>query len=266
MKNIIILGVNADIGRNIANLYLKNNYKVIGTYRKKKPKDILFKYKKNFKFLKCDITDNNDVRKLKFFIKKNKFKWNTIFSSVGTSKPIGKFFKINFKNWQKSVDVNFLSQIKVVHSLYPLRNKKYISNIVFLAGGGTNNPFRFYSAYCVSKIALIKICELIDDEYKDVNIFIVGPGFTKTKTHLETLKAGKNAGSNLNRVLNFLRSKNKGTSFEDIFKCINWGINKGKKIVSGRNFSVVHDKWGHSELEKKLILDKNMFKLRRYKN
>ena len=49
MKNIIILGVNADIGRNIANLYLKNNYKVLGTYRKKKPEDILLKHKKNFK-------------------------------------------------------------------------------------------------------------------------------------------------------------------------------------------------------------------------
>ena len=70
MKNIIILGVNADIGRNIANLYLKNNYKIIGTYRKKKPEDILLKHKKNIKFLKCDITNDNDVRKLKIFIKK----------------------------------------------------------------------------------------------------------------------------------------------------------------------------------------------------
>ena len=30
----------------------------------------------------------------------------------------------------------------------------------YSAGGGTNNPFTNYSAYCVSKIALIKMCEL----------------------------------------------------------------------------------------------------------
>ena len=35
------------------------------------------------------------------------------------------------------------------------------------------------------------MCELIDDENKNLNCFIVGPGFTKTKTHFETIKAGK---------------------------------------------------------------------------
>ena len=50
-----------------------------------------------------------------------------------------------------------------------------------MAGGGTNNPFTNYSAYCVSKIALIKMCELIDDEYKNLNVFIIGPGLLKPK-------------------------------------------------------------------------------------
>ena len=36
MKKILILGVNADIGKNIAN-FLQDGLKVIGTYRKKKP-------------------------------------------------------------------------------------------------------------------------------------------------------------------------------------------------------------------------------------
>ena len=37
-------------------------------------------------------------------------------------------------------------------------------------------------------------------KYKNINTFIIGPGFTKTKTHIETLKAGKKAGSNYLRV------------------------------------------------------------------
>ena len=46
------------------------------------------------------------------------------------------------------------------------------------------------------------MCELLDDEIKNLNIFILGPGFTKTKTHFETLKAGKLAGKIL-KVKNF---------------------------------------------------------------
>ena len=34
-KVIIILGVNADIGKNIAKYFLNENYFIIGTYRKK---------------------------------------------------------------------------------------------------------------------------------------------------------------------------------------------------------------------------------------
>ena len=55
------------------------------------------------------------------------------------------------------------------------------------------------------------------NEIKNLNIFILGPGFTKTKTHFETLKAGKLAGKNFKRVKNFLKSKQTGTTFKEIF-------------------------------------------------
>ena len=103
-------------------------------------------------------------------LKKIKFKWDYIFSSVGTSEPISKFFKTKFNNWKNSININFI-KIKIIHSLYSLRSKNK-NSIILMAGGGTNNPFTNYSAYCVSKIALIKMCELLDDEYKNINTFI----------------------------------------------------------------------------------------------
>jgi len=264
--NVIVLGVNADIGLNICKYYLNSGASIIGTYRKKKPNIDISLYKNKLKLIKCDITNSSDLLRLKKFIVKTKFNWNLVFSSVGTSEPIGRFFKLDFEKWEKSVNVNMISQLKVIHTLYPLRNIKKISNIAFLAGGGTNGTMKFYSPYCVSKIALIKMCELIQDENKDLNIFILGPGFTRTKTHLETLKAGAKAGSNYLRVKKFWASGKQGTEFKDIFNCINWCINIGPKIIGGRNLSIVNDKWGTLGLKNKLIKDKNMYKLRRYKN
>ena len=261
MKKILILGINADIGKNIASFFLKDGLEVVGTYRKKKP---VFS-SKNISLYKCDLTKRGDINKLIKNLKKIKFKWDYIFSSVGTSEPISKFFETKFNTWKNSINVNFISQLEVIHSLYSLRSKNK-NSIILMAGGGTNNPFTNYSAYCVSKIALIKMCELLDDEYKNINTFIIGPGFTKTKTHIETLKAGKKAGSNYLRVKKFLKSNNNGTPFVKIFECIKWGIKEGKKVVGGRNISVVHDKWETKSLRNKLYNDIDMYKLRRYKN
>ena len=264
--NIIILGVNADIGLNICKYYLNSGAKIIGTYRKKRPNLDTSFYKKNIKLVKCDLTNSSDLKKLKNFIIKQKFRWNLLFSSVGTSEPIGRFFSINFKRWEGSLNVNMISQLKTIHMLYPLRNKNKKSNIALLAGGGTNGPMRCYSAYCMSKIALIKMCELIYDENKDLNIFILGPGFTRTKTHLETLKAGKKAESNYLKVKKFWSSGKQGTDFKKIYNCINWCIRIGPKKISGRNISIVNDKWGTTELEKKLSKYSDMYKFRRYMN
>lgn len=260
MKTIVILGINADIGSNLANLFINNGYKVIGTYRKKKPANI-----PKANIYKCDITKKKDIKKFVATLKKKNIKWDVIFSSVGTSEPISKFFDVNFDIWRKSVNVNFISQLEVIHSLYKLRSGNK-NSIILLAGGGTNNPFTNYSAYCVSKIALIKMCELIDDEYKSLNTFIIGPGFTKTKTHLETIKAGKKAGKNYLRVKKFLKSSNQGTSFKKIYECILWGIKESRKVTGGRNFSVVHDKWGTNRLKTNLLNDTDKYKLRRFKN
>ena len=188
------------------------------------------------------------------------------FSSIGTSLPINRFFFESFENCENSIKVNFIGQLNALHSLYKFKRVKKTCSVIFLAGGGTNNPMRCYSAYCVSNIALIKMCELIDDEYKDLKSFIIGPGFVKTKTHFETLGAGKKAEKNFQRVKKFMNSESQGTKFEDIYKCIKWGVSKSKKIISGRNFSVVHDNWGSKSLEIKLKDDINMYKLRRFKN
>jgi len=63
------------------------------------------------------------------------------------------------------------AQLRVLHTLWPLRRR---TDRRCHASGRWRppRPFRNYSAYCVSKIALIKMCELIDDEASDANAFI----------------------------------------------------------------------------------------------
>lgn len=267
MTDIIILGVSADIGLNICRLFQRDGARILGTYRNDFAERENLAKLSGVRLLQCDLTNPSDIDELAQSAAQSGYAWDTIFSSVGTSEPIGRFFDLNFNDWARSVDVNMISQLRAIHALYPMRDKSKTVNIALLAGGGTNNPFRCYSAYCVAKIGLIKMCELIDDEAEDVNAFILGPGFVKTKTHYETLRAGAKAESNLDRVEKFMASSGNGTSFEDIYKCLEWSRKMGRDVVGGRNLSVVHDRWGEDDgLANELKLDKNMYKLRRYRN
>ncbi len=264
---VFILSASSDIGRELASRYLRDGYKVIGTYRTQYKEDHL-QMPRGVVPLKCDIEDDGDIENLIGVFEKDRLTWDIFVSSVGELSPIGLFFNQDFAEWERSFHVNATLQLKVLHALYPFRATKGISHVALFAGGGTNNPFRNYSAYCLGKIALIKMCELIDDEAPDLNVFISGPGWTRTKGHEATIKSGVNAGENYETTKGFLESGEQGTSFDDIYDHIRWCCRQGREIAGGRNFSFVHDKWkdDSQSLTEELKQDFDKYKLRRKGN
>lgn len=266
-KNVLIIGISSDIGRNLAKQYIADGHCVIGTYRSN---DFLktMKSSSQLTLLQCDISDPESI---KIFCNKYRalsLPWDILISSVGTLEPIGRFFNTDFDEWEKSVMVNSTSQLRLLHGIYPERRMGKISQVIFFAGGGTNGPFRNYSAYCIAKIALIKMCELLDDETEDLNICAIGTGFVRTKIHQQTLENAEQAESNYKKTVDFLSSKNEGTSMNDIYQCINWCTSQEKSVISGRNFAIVHDPWNKENRSFAAWLqeDNNRFKLRRFGN
>ena len=167
----------------------------------------------------------------------------------------------------KSVRANFTGQLQIVRELLPARNlnSSHGPCVIFFAGGGTNNAVKNYSAYTISKIALIKMCELLDAEIPDTRFTILGPGWVKTKIHQETLRAGKVAGANYQRTLHKLES-DECTPMERVLDFLDWAIEQPREVIGGRNFSIVNDLWGTGRLNQQLAATPDMFKLRRFLN
>ena len=140
-----------------------------------------------------------------------------------------------------------------------------IRTVIFFAGGGTNNATERYSAYTISKIASIKMCELLDFEFEDTKFSILGPGWVKTKIHNATLEDKVNAGKNYFKTRELI-SENGMNSMERVIDCCDWVINQPKNIVGGRNFSVVNDNWGSEDLTELLGKNQDLYKLRRLGN
>jgi NAD(P)-dependent dehydrogenase (short-subunit alcohol dehydrogenase family) len=263
-KTAVVLGITADIGRGLAKRLVRDRWKIIGIGRSLDRIHDL-QGSPDYDLRQCAVTDKNEVSSLGAKLRAEGVQWDLLVSSVGTTEPIGKFFDLDFEQWEQSIDVNFIAQLRFLHAIWPSRRPDSIVDIMLMAGGGTNGPWSNYSAYCVSKIALIKMCELIDDEVLSANAFVIGPGYTRTRIHQETLRAGPDAaGIEYGKVIKYLEQA--GTSIDEIYEHMRWCMAQGRGVAGGRNFSTVHDPWKQEgvALAKKLLGDRDAFRLRRH--
>jgi NAD(P)-dependent dehydrogenase (short-subunit alcohol dehydrogenase family) len=266
-KTILILSVSSDIGLFLAQQYLSLGHRVIGTYRSDQAVKTLSK-NPQCHLLACDIHEPHSLTSFVEQVKALGVYWDTLISCVGDPLPVQPFFDADFDQWQQSVEVNSLDQLRAVHMLYPLRNAQGIADVVFFAAGGANNAVVNLSAYTIGKIMLTKMCEFLDAENPDLNVFIVGPGWTKTKVHQKILNDPHVSKVKFEETQKFMQGK-EGTSLDDIFNCIQWLCAQGRSIAGGRNFSVVHDPWRAPQREKlieQLKANGGMYKLRRHNN
>ena len=266
-NTVILLSATSDIGTALAKRYSADGYNVIGTYRSLEGAEKLREI--NMRLYFCDLDDTKSISDFINDFKNTELEWETFISCPSNPLPVKPFFKCDFEEWQKSVHTNAIEQLRVLHGLYPYRDKSpdKESNVVFFATAGINSPAINISAYTASKLFLLKMCEYLDAENPDLNPFIVGPGWTRTKTHDLILNNLDSSDPRYNQTKEFLAS-NGGTSMDDIYDCIQWLCSQGKKVVGGRNFSVVYDPWKLAPkcLAQALIKDPDMYKVRRQGN
>ncbi|QWD96911.1 SDR family oxidoreductase [Polynucleobacter sp. MG-6-Vaara-E2] len=266
IKKAIIAGISSDIGISLLKDWADKGWDVYGTYRKKS-KELTDLEDKLGGILSCDFSNSQDVDSAVAKIESKVRNWDVLVMAPGLQDPVGLFADCNFDDWTNSIMVNFVNQIRFVHRIIGSRNMQSDAtpSVIFFAGGGTNNAPTHYSAYIASKIALMKMTELLSVEIPDTKFVILGPGWVKTKIHDSTLNAKSKAGSNYERTIDMF-SKDEWVPMSSVISCCNWLIDSQKELLTGRNFSLVFDKWGTEDLNARLENDKDLYKLRRYGN
>jgi len=265
MRTVLILGVTADIGRELAVRFTRDQWRVVGTHRagaKLGPESA------SWELLPCDLRSAGSVDRAIQLCHERGLTWDLLVVAAGTEEPIGPFFECASDAWEQGIGVNALAPLRFLRGVHDLRNQSAPSHVALFSGAGSNSAAPAYSAYCASKILLIKMCELLDAESADTSFFIIGPGIVRTKIHQQTLDAPDRSGANLRKVVDFLQSDNPGTGHDEIYACLQWCLASGKAVVGGRNVSLVHDEWrrGGAALPAALKGDPNLYKLRRFGN
>ena len=263
MSKALLISISSDIATALAKELLNEGYDLIGTSRNPH-----FSLIPSDKLVSCDLKDRTSTKEAAQKLIPLCQNWDLIICSAGALEPIGKFSDVDFDEWQESLEINFVNQLRIVHSLLPHRNLTSLlpqPTVLFFAGGGTNNAPTHYSSYILSKIALTKMCELLAAELPDIRFLIIGPGWVETKIHATTFAAGVKAGPHLSKAEQVFKDKI-FVSMEEVVKCCLHLIKTPCNAVSGRNFSVQYDSWSDEELGDALLASPNMYKLRRSGN
>ncbi len=263
-KTVVIISISSDIGKYLARQYAERGWRVIGTFRRAQSLDGLDETQARLH--KLDITSPGQIKAFTARLKRGHIRWDRLICLVGTLLPASDFFDCDFDQWQRSVMVNAIGPLRLVHGLYPLRRRG--ARVVFFAGGGANGTVVHMSAYAISKIMLTKMTEFLDAEYPDLHVSIIGPGWTLTKIHQDILDDQGSSAEKRRQTAHDLKHR-ASTSLDDIDACLEWVCAQPKQLTSGRNFSVVYDPWRKDKrqrLAEALAKDSGMYKLRRQGN
>tara|TARA_A100001011_G_scaffold114127_1_gene120792 strand:- start:13668 stop:14516 length:849 start_codon:yes stop_codon:yes gene_type:complete len=268
--NIVILGTGSAIGDYLINRFYveKHNLLLVGQNKSKfevlKKKLIKQKYQ-IINFDRFDITNKNKVLN---FIKKNKNfikKADLIINTIGEQGEINNFFNLNIGKFRKTLNINFFSYVFLIKSLYKLIKNSKNSLIIVFSGGGVTDRRDNFSPYCISKVALVKLVEILSYEFKNKNIRInaIAPGIIKSRMTQNLLKSKKKLSKEEIKKIN-KELINSQYSLNNIYLLINFLLSKNARNISGKLISSRWDKfknWNKSKINK--IIFSDIFTIRR---
>lgn len=259
-KNLLILSTSSDFAINLSPFFLNDKWRLFGTARYSQQISSFIEV-----FI-CDFSNESSVDSAVKLIKEKKIQFDLILNCVGVLNPIGLFESTDSREWKRNIEINSINPIMLIKDILSFQSSKDKTNVIFFSGSGTNDAAVRYSAYTASKILLIKLTEILDAEYNNVIFTILGPGVVDTKIHEQTFLASLEAGENLNKLEGYYNGNKIFTSYKKIYDFITWVISNNKKIVGGKNFSILNDNINSPKLIKSLCDDDNFFKLRRFGN
>ncbi|MBW2938784.1 SDR family oxidoreductase [Aureisphaera sp. CAU 1614] len=170
IKNIVITGTSRGIGYELVALFTNVGHNVLALSRNEVPISGL--NISNCQCMPCDITNDDDLKKVSDFLKNDWKRVDVLINNSGylVNKP---FEKLKREDFQEAYDVNVFGAAAMTQTVLPFMKKDgHVVNISSMGGVQGSAKFPGLAAYSSSKGALITLTEVLAEEYKET-----GPAF-----------------------------------------------------------------------------------------
>jgi 3-oxoacyl-[acyl-carrier protein] reductase len=166
-------------------------------------------------------------------------------NAAGVYGPIGPVTDIDLGEWARALSVNLLGALYLCHDVIPSMQRRRAGSIINFSGGGATSPLPRFSAYGVSKAAVVRLTETLAEELAGDNIRVnaIAPGAIDTKLQNDVLKAGARAGELYHRISALRESGTGGTPVSVPAELAVFLASDASAGLTGRLISAPHDPW-----------------------
>ena len=187
--NVIITGGGSGIGRALSRDLSVDGHKVIICGRRKEKLKETSENHENISYFKCDVSDEKEVIDFRRFVSEKFLYIDILINCAGLFGAIGRFDQTDSNLWKKTFEINIFGTYLITKHFLDLLLKSKVKKIINFSGGGAFNSFPNYSAYAVSKAAVVRFSENIAEELakEGVQVNCIAPGFVATEIHNLTL-------------------------------------------------------------------------------
>jgi NAD(P)-dependent dehydrogenase (short-subunit alcohol dehydrogenase family) len=187
MITVVVTGAARGLGYCLAETYLKQGANVYGLDRLEQTADLTRTYGERFHALKCDITDEAQVRCAAEEVARAAGAVDLLINdaAIYQEKPFTEANEFDADVARRTFDVNAVGPLLVTKHFLPLvlaGSGKKIVNISSEAGSISQNWRSREYAYCMSKAALNMQSVILQRRVKDdgVKVLAIAPGWMRT--------------------------------------------------------------------------------------
>ena len=127
---------------------------------------------------------------------------DVLVNAAGVYGPIGPMWDVDASAWVQAIQVNLCGTFFCCRAVLPHMIERRQGKIVNFSGGGAASPLPRFTAYGVSKAAVVRLTETLAEEVKEFNIQVnaIAPGAVDTRLQDAVIAAGERAGALLTRI------------------------------------------------------------------
>jgi len=263
-KQIILTGGSKGIGKVVADHLGRNgaNLSIIARTKAELCKTEEEFLKKGYK-IKAFSEDVQNIEQIKEIIS-SIGTVDVLINCAGVQGEIGPFYNINYKKWKETFEINFYGTLNCITAALPFMLKEKRGKIINFSGGGANYSRPNFSAYGVSKAAIVRLTETLADELKAYNIQVnaVSPGTVKTKMIDEILNEDQErVGEEYNQVK--LKLSKGFDSGDLVAELVCYLASSESDWITGKVISAAWDPWKKWRDTGHVGIDKDIYVLRR---
>ena len=181
---VLVTGGDRGIGKSIVEKFAENSFNVIFTYLKNEElalelvSNIKSKYNVECYTFKCDISNEDDVKKLYDNIQKITDSLYAIINNAGISMD-KTIYEKSVQEFSKVISVNLVGTYSVVKTMVSMLSEGIIVNIA--SNDGIDNCYKDEMDYAASKAGVISLTKTMAKEFAPkIRVNAVAPGWVET--------------------------------------------------------------------------------------